>query len=684
MPEESNQPLPSDPTASSDTQASWVIDTTPVGNLEKDVPREEREATERLEHRKTLVKPYIDAFLPSKPLDFYLAQEARWENKEVEDLTEEEQSEARAGFRNDQLNKESIVSTIAKKEIPETLLPKYIESVQNIVQLLTPEGKEPDFYTWMFSMNISDSTEDAHLYNNLAEEWESKFLKGIDVEEFKKRAWAFREIVVNITGSNRIPKPEAKSPEEIKRLFAADVDVTEFVSSLPREQQESKAIRLLFGVAKVIGPHWNDPEQTHLVKHIIEKIQGHESSEVLSLFADIISRYASNHPLSKDAVEGLSDRLLPALQQRDPQVEVLLNGGNIWGMGKGEFGAGDFLTHSYAQKVTPSNINELLLILREIPTSQLAKLEQNRKDGLTLSGPFGILRDFIHDQRPHVHELVSAMVHFYDTGDKSKIEAILPKTDYFNTQERHDMFFERENYENEVREIDRWGAFDEDKVVKPIDILRRVSENTKPVPDTPPVTSDDELNKKMEILASTTQRTTAQREALKSVCDYMNGSLLSLMRSHQIGINPDTIEALSWVEQKAFRIMQGLTFEDQVGAYKDDWFVSLLKFQELIASPSNFDEEKFDDFIDEIKSIPTTHSTEAYQKLSKRVLSNIAGLADKYKKQGRKDTGALWSGNLAHELIGLVDYRPATTEIGKRFRQEALKRITQPGHHPGD
>jgi hypothetical protein len=100
-----------------------------------------------------------------------------------------------------------------------------------------------------------------------------------------------------------------------------------------------------------------------------------------------------------------------------------------------------------------------------------------------------------------------------------------------------------------------------------------------------------------------------------------------------------------------------------------------LKFHELTNS-LDFDEKEFNSFIKQIVS--TGDSEEAYQMLSQRVLKNISELAKKYDEAGKAQRkGALWSGNVAHELIGLTDLRPAITAVGKRLRAERMLHPTE-------
>ncbi len=143
------------------------------------------------------------------------------------------------------------------------------------------------------------------------------------------------------------------------------------------------------------------------------------------------------------------------------------------------------------------------------------------------------------------------------------------------------------------------------------------------------------------------------------------------MKQDEIGIEPNHILAYGWLEQKGFRQVQGMTYEDQLGAYKQDWFHTLLRFQELTASRMPFDAEDFESFIAEASQKRSPH--DAYRMIIDRTLKNVSGLANKYAEQEKEQrVGALWSGNTVHEITGLTELRPAETAIGRRHRAEAL------------
>lgn len=644
---------------------------------------EQQAAIKRLEVRKALIKPLIDGVVPDRPLEYFIRAVAIKYGKGVAEMDDEDRGEAQVTFRWARSYKQRLIDKIGQMKVDDSDLETYILALHSTVRILSPANTEVDIPTIVVFANAAESTEQALLHQQLAKQWKDKFLVGIDDKTLEKRAAAFRELITKIAGSNIISpgRPEPRPSNQTIQLFQAFTELYDYIYSLPENQQNGEIVREFTQAAQRVGLERSDPEQTRKIMRLFQEVASYPDQEVLKIFTNIIINYSSNHGLTEEAISGFVDKLLPAIQNKDPQIEILLRGGNIWGMRKGNFGVGDFLTHAYAVKVNSSNVGELLLAAREVPTTTLSRLEQNRLDALTMATPFGILRDFIHDQRPYVHEVLEAMVRYYDTGDRHKLEVLLPRADYFNSKDRRDMIFDRTLYEMEVEERTKGWPNEQGGKSKSIDVLRRLVENTKPVLDLPPTTSDDELNVKLQRLAESKSGQVIPRETLASTVDYINAKLIGMMTKREIGLEPNYILALSWLERRGFEVLQGLRYEDQLSAYREKWFISLLKFQELTSSPSDSDEVEFHIFIEQLKSAPS--SIEAYRMISKRTLNHINALAGKYKELGRTDTGALWSGNMAHEFIGLVDFRPAATKQGRQARNENVRRLTEPGYHPG-
>ncbi len=344
-------------------------------------------------------------------------------------------------------------------------------------------------------------------------------------------------------------------------------------------------------------------------------------------------------------------------------------------------GLKDFLVSCSALKVTPPHINELLMAMMRIPGTALWKLNHNREDGAAFSPN---LRAIVHDKRPYVHELVKALVGYYDTGDGKDLRAVL---DLANEQD-HDSYSKQ--FEGISQEVGLYGdapdrAFYERHVVvsgrhakeRAIDILRCLLKNTVPTVEKLPVTSDLNINEKLVALAKN-----GKDKTLESAFVCVNDKLKNMMAHGDIGIEPNMIFALAWLEGKGFEKLQSLTFEDQLSAYAESWFAAILEFQELTASPSSFDPEEFQKFLGRVKR--ENSMMDAYRLIVSRTLDKMAALGEIYKAKGMADTDPVWSGNIADQLIGLRDLRKASTTQGKKAVEEEKRKILEPDYHPGD
>lgn len=482
--------------------------------------------------------------------------------------------------------------------------------------------------------------------------------------------------LVEMSGAAYSPRPAPRSPEEIDAQFSAYKDIKEFLYNLPPEYQTTSLIydendipekgqkclptRTFESRFFQIASRSHDPEQSiaycHLFKNCLEKVDPQLFEELL----DAVGNYGIHHNLTEQSVRGFEKKLLPALENKDPQVAVLQRRTNTWGMKRGDFGLGDFTVASYGSEVNPKNINQLLMALREIPTSNMAKLEQNRKDALELRGSFGALRDFIHDQRPLVREVIRAMVKYHDTHDKSELQSLLPQTEgYLSWDERQKIIYDLSRYDKTVETHDG-------KKEPVIDVLKRLEENTKITEEVPPETSDAELNKAMQELS---EGKFLDKNLLQKAMDRINSQLEDMQDKNEVGIEPNMILAIAWLERKGYKAVKDMHYEDQLSAYAKPWFHSVLKFQELTASAQLFDKEEFDGFIAKLNSSKDLKG--AYGLVMDRTLKNVSGLASVYMQSSKPHiTGALWSGNLAHELTALTDLKPADSIMGKKHRKE--------------
>lgn len=660
---------------------------------------EEQEAQRRLNHRMNIVRPILDRFIPDapeadKPVEYFYEKVARAVNKSVNDLNDDEKDYVIYSHRKRNAEKESLLEAFAKTNIPEDELSEFITIGYQVAKDIALPNQIVNTDVMHNFVSTSESIERAKLYQQLAAKWKERYLVGMDEQEAERRLIDFQSSIMEFSGILISLRPPIRNAEETTSLFDAMIDVFDYAYSLPSISISSfdgkhtrnaspPKIQKLINEARQAGLAQHSAAQIRRVLDIFKNMPVFDDEALQERFLDVVYKYAEKHPLSDPSVQGFLGKLLSAMLANDPQIAVLIKGGNVWGMRAEDFGAADFLVHSYVTKVTPEGINELLLAYRQVPTTNAAKLNQNRIDSSTISGA---LRELVHDQRPYGYDIMSAMLHFYETGEREQLALALARARAYEGEgayhpqfdELEQYVFNKEYYEKEV--IERVQGHD--KKVKAVDVLRRLIENTEPISEMPPVTSDSELNDRLKVLRDSKTGKAAPKDKLKDALDYINARLLEMMESGEVGIEPNHIAALTWLERRAFEVLQNLTYEDQLGAYKEDWSASILRFQELTSSPNDFNENEFQAFLQQVQNAPSMR--DAYKLIAGRTLDNINKLARRYRERGIEDSGFLWSGNTAHELIGLTDFKPTSTEQGRKAIKEATRQQVEPSYHPGD
>lgn len=518
----------------------------------------------------------------------------------------------------------------------------------------------------------SESLEKAKFWVSAFDKWKEEFInEDQDDTVMRGRINEFMREMEKISASNtgtRSNRPPFRSIENSGQMVDISMQIYQFCHSLENESYSSQVTKDLLagkGIIQNDKDYERVPEKLEnyldLAKNILTT-----NPKFFGLVVDRAARYAQNHKFSETNVIGFEKKIALALESGDEQVKPLVKPNNSWGMKKDDFGIADFVCHAYCQKVTPENLNDLMMITREVPTTDFARFEQNRKDALLLRSPFQALRDFIHDQRPGVHEVLVAMVDYYESGDDSKLKELLPKAEgYLSAPDRTAHILNKDNYE---RIIETESA---------IDILKRLVKNTEPVVMEAPVTSDLDINEKIaKLLKSKKEKEFIPDDDLEQLLGSTNQKLIDWIKKGEIGIEPNMVLALSLIERQGFEKLQAMSFENQNEVHKKFWFKELLKFQELTASPSSdFDEADFENFLATLSKVEArgfdSAGIVACKLIGERVMNNLYKLAAKYRKEGKTErVGALWSGNVAHELIGMIDLRKADSVYGKRRRDE--------------
>ena len=394
--------------------------------------------------------------------------------------------------------------------------------------------------------------------------------------------------------------------------------------------------------------------------------------------SDLLRDYCKGHGVSEQTIKGFKANVLPMIEMKDPDVESLQKSSNSWGTVPGDFGISDFTIHALTIEVNPKNIRDLMQIYREIPTSDCAKFEQNRQDALALQGVLWNGRDFIHDERPGIHELFSAMIKYYDSKDDKEAHNVAihnlrkivenikdPQNNYVYSGFDGEKCFDLSAYEQEIAKTIQDGNQEERQYDEPaIKILRRLEENTRQLSLEKPETGDeilDNLLGKLHAYERPNGEVLVDFKQISEIVARTNDILTD--NSGRIGMRPSFVKALSYIERMSTFAIRVINGKDYRELPFDPGFKEICKFSEMTSSNEKFDERGFETFWDNFISISSKdwpdQIANGYQALAQRVTKRVNALAQQYRKDNepRYMIDSLWSGNLNHELIGMVDPR---------------------------
>lgn len=631
---------------------------------------------ERQKKRQDIIKPLVENRFPTGGFAKIIAESRGIAERKLD------KNDLRYAQRlsDDYFNQSSdLIDEITEKEIKDEELIPYLYEVFSLADSFLSENQKLDIkYYRDIAVNCKDINR-IRLFHRLSVKWKSEFLnEELDPKNKEQRISDFFCFMDDVSDRRIYTGEENKkirSEEEVSLFFNAYCELNSLVYSLPAGfSEELKTILTGRFSIKFVGLERENADQISQLVVLWKEVYQTPDQESSLLFLESSMRYAKNHGLSNESRAGLVKNLLPAIQRKDPQIKILLELGNLWAMKKGDFGVADFLCHCFAKKIIPQNLNELVSAIYDIPATDYNRMQQNQKDALAFLSYFSNLRDMIHDQIPGIHDLISAMIDYYenpenDESSKGKLVSSLMKCGYIAADpKKKDSYLDRALYE----EIFKTDVNGEKREEKAIDILKRLKENTSPKIEEPPVTSDVDLNQKMSELKQNAQDKNRVKECLEATLDYVNERIISFVRANQIGVEPNFILALAYLNRQAFLVMQTLTYEDQIASFKQSWFYSVLKFQELTCSASSeFQEDNFNQFISSIYKADS--DVTAYKIVQARVLENVKRLADDYAKAGKPDWARfLWTSNLTDQLTGLTELRPAKTIYGRQHRKERL------------
>ena len=387
----------------------------------------------------------------------------------------------------------------------------------------------------------------------------------------------------------------------------------------------------------------------------------------------LLRSYFMSHGLDAQRVQGFRQNVFPLIDQHDPEVEGV-DATNSWPMEYGGFGISDFTIHSLVSEVNPKNTRDLIQAYREVPTSDFARFEQNRKDAAELMGALWRGRDWIHDEVPGVHNVVTAMLDYYETQDNKDVRqekqaAITEAIGGIPTNYRHiigDYCFDLENYKKPVKKLvgETYGTSRSSEETEPaVEVLRRLVENTGQTTLEKPHTEDEQLNSLLEQLQVHPNKRTGEVHVrwgqVGQLVAYTNALLQA--RQGELGMRPSMVRALAYIDKMATYAMRGVSDKDWRELPYDPRFKEIVKFRDLTSGSDKFDPQSFEAYWQHFTRIPNWPDgvQEAYKKLSERILGQVNKMAREYNSSQYTSymSDSLWSGNLSHELIGLVDPR---------------------------
>ncbi len=391
----------------------------------------------------------------------------------------------------------------------------------------------------------------------------------------------------------------------------------------------------------------------------------------------IFRSYCRNHGLNDETVDGFRESLFPAIDAGDPEMEPLLIPSNSWGTSIGEYGIADFIVAAKVSRVTPRNTRDIMQINRLIPTGDYTKYEQNRRDAIALVGTFWTDRSFIHDERPGLNKLYTAMTDMYDaykSNDGTYEEKRKKLQNYINEVNEHESFYQWagfkgdlvldiDNYDKKISRTVNDSMASEDYDMKAIDIIRRLRNNSEVSLLERPVTGNDELDKILsDIYIHPNKADGTVNVDFKETCQLV-AKMNQILKDSQgkIGMQPSMVHALSFTEKVTTFAMRNLSKNDYKELPFDPGFKEIVRFLELTSSPSVYSESGFErfyqGFINDCSKSWNMDEEPDYSKTVMHEMSNVANLAKQYRDEGKSSymIDSLWSGNLVHELIGLSD-----------------------------
>ena len=375
--------------------------------------------------------------------------------------------------------------------------------------------------------------------------------------------------------------------------------------------------------------------------------------------------YVGLHGLNETKVRGFSKNVIPFFENNDDGV---IFGNVMGGTGRpGTYGIVDYELECCMTEVKPDEINRLVRINNEIPTSNYEKFLQNRDDSERLESVLFPSRKFVHDELPGAHAALKAMEAYYDNrGSEESKDKMIEAFHEMGLSCSNDFQLNLEAYDSMVKGNEH--GFDNEEDEKAIDIIRRLVKNTEPAPLDIPVTGIEEIDEAInKINPIINEQTGEVRVSMSEMADSVSAINLYLLNNQgEVGINPAVIDAINYVDKTSAYALRGLNKKELNELMFEPTFKDVLLFSQLTSSAS-YNDLEFNRFYEAARrksGDAYNHETvneddirESFRMIHKKVIENVSKLSDEYSKkpETKRFSKAIWSGNLTNELLKLFE-----------------------------
>ena len=395
--------------------------------------------------------------------------------------------------------------------------------------------------------------------------------------------------------------------------------------------------------------------------------------------------------LSDSTYAGLLQNVLP--EALDNPDSLFCQQSNMYGTLNHTYGIGDYTYQAYTSKVTPARLHELRTVAKELPATAFEIFQRNRQDGIALAETYGMLRDLIHDEVRGISDVIDQMTAFYDSKGQAPTDKIVKALG-----ENHPAL-DLASYDCQVT----YKTKDKKEITESnIAILRRLQQNMQKNRSRTP----QNHGALQPVIDKIAESRFVPGQELQELLTGLNNSIENDIASEKIGIKTTDIDLVNWTDKKVQQYLNDMDFEEQCGFYKTPLCREILKFNEMVNSPAaTFSSNRFEHFYQtKVFNAPTIAA--AYENIASQQNRNMFGLIKMYNQIAEKnriqaklnfsDPEAQYSddfkslsftdieaqrkerleniisGNSLKALQNLTQYKPASSKIGAKYRQELI------------